>query len=311
MLETNKTVVKEFILFAFADLQQIQNLLVFVFLLNYILCILGNMAIIIIIRVDPSLHTVMYFFIGVFSVLEIMLVTVIVPKLLANVISGNNIISFTECFTQMYIFISSGSTECYLLAVMAFDRHLAINNPLHYQAIMTPAFYISLAVLPWIMAFSIILAPVITTAQLDYCGPNVIDHFYCDVAPLQNLACSDVFISNIATLIASMLIIILAFITIIGFYIQIIMTVSRIKSKEGKQKAFSTCSSHLIIAGLFYGTGTIVYVKPKGGHYDKYLTFMYTVITPMSNPFIYTFRNRDIKKAFRNLINNLIKPVQM
>ncbi|XP_063803789.1 olfactory receptor 11H4-like [Pseudophryne corroboree] len=309
MLETNKTVVKYFILMAFTDLQQFQNLLVFVFLLTYITCIMGNGAIIVLVRVNTFLHSAMYFFICVFSVLEIMFVSVTVPKLLANLIAGNDIIYFNECITQMYIFVSLGVTECYLLAVMVFDRYLAINNPLHYSAIMTPVFCTELALLPWFIGFSINLIPVIITAQLEFCGPNVIDHFFCDFAPLQSLACSDPFISNVSTSAAAVFNIVVPFITIIGFYIQIILSVSKIKSQDGKQKAFSTCSSHLIIAGLFYGTAAIVYVKPKGSHYDKYLSFMYTAFTPMINPFIYTFRNRDVKKVLRISINHLIKPV--
>ncbi|XP_063803795.1 olfactory receptor 10AG1-like [Pseudophryne corroboree] len=308
MVETNQTVIKYFILFAFADLHLLQNLLVFVFLLTYITCIMGNMAIIVIIRIEPSLHTVMYFFISVFSFLEIIAVTITVPKLLANLISGNDIISFNQCFTQMYVFISSGATECYLLLVMVFDRHLAINNPLRYSTIMTPTFCISLAISPWIIGFSICLVPVIFTACLEFCGPNVIDHFFCDLTPLQNLACSDPFISNTATILATAINVELPFIIIIGLYIFIIRTVSKIKSKEGKQKAFSTCLSHLIVAILFFGTGTIVYGNPMGSRYDKYLAFMYTVFTPTSNPFIYTFRNRDVKKAFRNSLNHIIKP---
>ncbi|XP_075048057.1 olfactory receptor 6N1-like [Mixophyes fleayi] len=306
MMETNKTVVKEFILLAFADLQQFQNLLFVVFLLTYITCVVGNVTIIVLVRIEPSLHTTMYFFISVFSVLEIIFVSVTVPRLLANLIAANNIISFNECFIQMYIFDSLGATECYLLVAMVFDRHLAINNPLHYPAIMTHALCIELAVLSWIMGFAIMLISVIITARLDFCGPNMIDHFFCDLAPLQNLACSDPFISNLSTSSTAVFDIVLPFFIIIGFYIHIIMTVLKIKSKEGKQKAFSTCSSHLIVTSLFYGTAIIVYAKPKGSHYDKYLAFMYTAFTPMINPFIYTFRNRDVKKVFRNSINRLI-----
>ncbi|XP_075048063.1 olfactory receptor 6C4-like [Mixophyes fleayi] len=307
MVETNKTVVKEFILLAFADLHQFQNLLFVIFLLTYITCVMGNVTIIVLVRIEPSLHTTMYFFISVFSFLEIMFVSVTVPRLLSNLIAANNIISFNGCFTQLYVFGSLGVTECYLLLVMAFDRHLAINNPLHYPAIMTHALCIVLAVLPWIMGFAISLISTIITARLEFCGPNVINHFFCDFAPLQNLACSDPFISIISTSICAILIAVLPLIIIIGFFVNIIMTVSKIKTEEGKQKAFSTCTSHLIVTSLYYGTGIIVYVKPKGSHYDKYLAIMYTVFTPMINPFIYTFRNRDVKKVFRNSINRVIK----
>ncbi|XP_075048047.1 olfactory receptor 6C4-like [Mixophyes fleayi] len=311
MMETNKTVVKEFILLAFADLHQFQNLLFFIFLLTYITCIMGNVTIIVLVRTEPSLHTTMYFFISVFSVLEMIFVSVTVPRLLANLIAADNIISFNECFTQMYLFESLGVTECYLLVVMVFDRHLAINNPLHYPVIMTHALCIELSVLPWIMAFAFMLIPVVMTARLEFCGPNMIDHFFCDLAPLQVLSCSDPFISIICTSTSAILVAVVPLIIITGFYIQIIMIVSKIKSEEGKQKAFSTCTSHLIVTSLYYGTGIIVYVKPKGSHYDKYLAIMYTAVTPMINPFIYTFRNRDVKKVFRNSINRLIKPLPL
>ncbi|XP_063803793.1 olfactory receptor 6C4-like [Pseudophryne corroboree] len=296
---------------AFDEFHQVQNLLVFVFLQTYIISLMGNITIIFLVKVEPSLHTVMYFFISVFSFLEIMLVSVIIPKLLAILISENNVISFIECFTQMYMFISFGATECYLLVAMVFDRHLAINNPLHYPVIMTPIFCYKLVILPWIMGFATISVPVIMTACLEFCGPNVIDHFFCDLAPLQNLACSDSFVSSILTSTVAISNGALTFSTIIGFYIHIIMTVSKIKSEEGKQKAFSTCSSHLIVAGLFYGTGTVVYVKPKGSYYDKYLTFMYTALTPMINPFIYTFRNRDVRNVLRKSVNQIIKPASL
>ncbi|XP_075048066.1 olfactory receptor 6C4-like [Mixophyes fleayi] len=311
MVEANKTVVEEFILLAFAELHQFQNLLFVVFLLTYITCVMGNVTIIVLVRIEPSLHATMYFFICVFSILEIIFVSVTVPRLLANLIAANNIISFKGCLTQMYVFVSLGATECYLLLVMVFDRHLAINSPLHYPAIMTHALCIVLAVLPWIMGFSLILIPTIITARLEFCGPNRIDHFFCDFAPLQNLACSDPLISIIWTSTSAILSVVLPLIIIIGFYIHIIITVSKIKSEEGKQKAFSTCTSHLIVASLFYDTAIIVYVKPKGSHYDKYLAFMYTAFTPMVNPFIYTFRNRDVKKAFRNSVNILIKQVSL
>ncbi|XP_063803792.1 olfactory receptor 2A25-like [Pseudophryne corroboree] len=309
IMETNKTMVKYFILLAFADLHQFQYLLIFVFLLTYITCVIGNFAIIVLVGVEPSLHRVMYYFISVFSVLEIMFVSVIVPKLLDNLIAANNVIYFNECFAQMYMFISLAGTECYLLVVMVYDRHVAINNPLHYSAIMTPTVCINLALLPWIIGFAISSIPVFITAHLEFCGPNMIDHFFCDLAPLQNLACSDPFISILSTSTGAVFNAAMSFITIIGFYIRIIMTVNKIKSEEGKQKAFSTCSSHLIVAGLFYGTGIIVYAKPKGSHYAKYLTFMYTAFTPMINPFIYTFRNRDVKKVLLNSISRFIKPV--
>ncbi|XP_018427984.1 PREDICTED: olfactory receptor 6N1-like [Nanorana parkeri] len=221
-----------------------------------------------------------------------------VPKLLANLVAANNMISFSGCFTQMYVFISLGVTECYLLAVMVFDRHLAINNPLRYSTLMTHVSCTGLAIFPWIIGFGTVLIPTISTAHLEFCGPNVIDHFFCDFAPLQKLACSDPFISILSIIVAAVFNVVVPFLIIIGLYIRIITTISKIRSNEGKRKAFSTCTSHLIVASLFFGTAIIVYVNPKGTNYDKYLAFMYTAFTPMINPFIYTLRNRDVKKVF-------------
>ncbi|XP_044127265.1 olfactory receptor 6C6-like [Bufo gargarizans] len=307
MLQKNKTVVEEFILLAFADLQQLRIFLFLFFLLTYVTCLLGNFAIIIVVKIEHSLHNPMYFFISVFSILEIMFVSVTVLKLLAILIGHKNTISFSGCFTQMYVFDSLGVTECYLLMVMAYDRHQAINNPLRYPTIMTNTACVRLAMLPWVFGFSIIFVPNIITAQLEFCGPNVIDHFFCDMAPLQSLACSDSFVSSMSTSLAAVTGIVLPFLIILGFYVCIIKTVTKIKSKEGKRKAFSTCTSHLIVASLFFGTAIIVYIKPKGSHYDKYLAFMYTAITPTINPFIYTFRNRDVKKVSWNLLNRFIR----
>ncbi|XP_069807048.1 olfactory receptor 6N1-like [Dendropsophus ebraccatus] len=302
----NNTKVEEFILMAFADLHRIQILIFPLFLLTYITCIMGNLAIIIVVNLEPSLHNPMYFFISVFSTLEIMFASVTVPKLLAILFAQDNTISFIGCFTQMCFFGSLGVTECHLLMMMAFDRHVAINNPLRYPTIMTQKVCIGLAVFPWVFGFSSVIIQVILTALLEYCGPNTIDHYFCDLAPIQNLACSDASISIMTASYAAIVDIILPFLIIIGFYVRIIITVTKIKSKDGKQKAFSTCTSHLIVASLYYGASMIVYAKSKDSYYDKYLTFIYTTFTPTINPFIYTFRNRDVKKFFSNLVNRAV-----
>ncbi|XP_073465073.1 olfactory receptor 2B6-like [Aquarana catesbeiana] len=301
----NKTLVTNFILLAFSDLHQLQHVLFVVFLFTYVTCIVGNISIIALVNSEPLLHTPMYLFISVFSALEVMFVSVTVPKLLANLAVANNVISFSGCFTQMYVFNSLGVTECYLLAVMVFDRHLAINNPLRYSTIMTRVFCTGLAIFPWIIGFGIVLIPAILTAHLEFCGPNIIDHFFCDLAPLQKLTCSDSFASSVSTSAAAVFDVVVPFLLIIGLYGHIITTISKIRSDEGKQKAFSTCTSHLIVASLFFGTAIIVYVKPEGTNYDKYLAFMYTAFTPMINPFIYTLRNRDVKKVFKKILKQL------
>nr|DBA14194.1 TPA: hypothetical protein GDO54_005196 [Pyxicephalus adspersus] len=291
--------VKEFILVAFSDLAQLQMLLFVIILLSYMICVTGNISILFFTIIDPMLHTPMYTFIGTFAVLEIMFVTVTIPKLLDNLISGNKSISFIGCFTQLYFFNGLGITECYLLAVMAFDRDLAINNPLHYLSIITKDVCFKLAGAPWLIAFAISLMTTFFTARLNYCGPNHINSFVCDASPLQDLACSDPFESKVAFLVAAVLAVVIPFIIIIGFYIHIIKTILKIKSSAGKKKAFSTCSSHLTVASLYYGTAIIVYITPVGSQMDKFLALIYTVLTPLLNPFIYTLRNKDVKSAIR------------
>ncbi|KAE8588000.1 hypothetical protein XENTR_v10022267 [Xenopus tropicalis] len=301
MENANTTEVTEFVLLAFSNFHHLQGLFFFIILMMFIVSVTGNLAIILLVQSEPSLHTPMYFFISVFAALEISFVSATIPKLLANLVGASRTISFVGCFVQLYAFNALGVTECYLLAVMAVDRDLAINNPLRYEAIMSHTFCIVLSVFPWIISFVIAFIPTIITAKLDFCGPNEVDHFFCDLAPIQNLACSNPFISNISTSIAAVFASLTPFICIITCYSHIIITIIKIKNLEGKQKAFSTCSSHLIVVGLFYGTVIIVYLRPKGSHYDKFLALVYTAIIPMLNPFIYSLRNQYMKNAIRKL----------
>ncbi|KAE8587983.1 hypothetical protein XENTR_v10022250 [Xenopus tropicalis] len=297
MDKANKTTVEEFILLAFSDLYQLQIPVFFVTLLVYIMCVFGNCLIVIIVRAEPSLHTPMYFFISALSTLEIIFVSAIIPNLLANLIADKKKISFNGCFIQLFVGATLGTTERYLLAVMAFDRVLAINKPLQYVSIMTQWVCVELALLPLIVGIIIALIPTVHTAGLEFCGPNEVHHFMCDFGPLQSLACSDSFSSQLVTISGASFAIVLPFITTIGFYMYIIVIISKINSTESKQKAFSTCSSHLTVVGLFYITTIIVYATPQGTQYDRFFALIYTVITPLLNPFIYTFRNKDVKRA--------------
>ncbi|OCT68977.1 olfactory receptor 502-like [Xenopus laevis] len=301
MGQVNKTSLEEFILLAFSDLYQLQLPLFFAVLFIYVACVFGNLSIICLVRVEPSLHTPMYFFISTLAATEMMFVSCIIPNLLANLIAAKNRISFIGCFTQLFATDSLGTAECYLLAVMAFDRNLAISSPLQYSSIMTQTLCIQLAVLPGIVGIISVLIPTISTAKSEFCGPNKVNHFFCDFAPLESLACSDTFNSQILTSCGASFAIVLPFITTIGLYIHIIVIISKLNSTESKQKAFSTCSSHLTVAGLYYITAINVYVVPKGSHYDRFLALIYTVITPLLNPFIYTFRNKDVKRILIKL----------
>ncbi|KAG8560304.1 hypothetical protein GDO81_014904 [Engystomops pustulosus] len=284
MANVNKTTVIEFVLLGFSSLHKLQIVVFCFVLLAYIICLLGNITIFLLVRIESSLHTPMYFFISTFAVLEIMYVSATAPKLLAILIQTDNTISFYCCFSQSYAFNSLGQAECFLLCLMVFDRYLAINKPLHYCTIMNSRFCSKLAVLPWLLGFTIAMFPTVNTFRSDFCGSNEINHFFCDLEPLQDIACSDQFVNIMAS---------------IG-----------IKSKEGKMKAFSTCSSHLIVASLFYVSAIVVYVKPKGSHHDKFLALTYILVIPAVNPFIYTFRNREVKNALRKVVRQLIKQLQ-
>ncbi|OCT68993.1 olfactory receptor 5V1-like [Xenopus laevis] len=298
MADTNTTANKDFILLAFSDLHQFQILLFLVFLLIYITCMIGNIAIILIIKMDPRLHTPMYFFIGLFAASENFFVSSTIPNLLSNLIGNSKSISFAGCFAQFYAVCTLGGTECYLLAVMAFDRDLAINFPLRYSAIMSQSLCIKLGVFPWIVCLTIASVPTVFTLGMEFCGPKELNHFICDLGPLEHIACSVPLINRIIVIFTAISEIVSPFTITILFYIHIIITILNITSKIGKKKAFSTCSSHLMVASLFYGTAIIVYMTPQGS-YEKYLALIYNVVTPLINPFIYTLRNKDVIKAFQ------------
>ncbi|XP_075137767.1 olfactory receptor 6N1-like [Leptodactylus fuscus] len=293
--------VTEFILLAFSNLENLQILLFIFVLLAFISCFAGNSAILILVRSESLLHTPMYFFISDFALLEIIFACVTIPKLLANLLGASRKISFTGCFAQLYAFNSFGIAECYLLAVMAFDRNLAINRPLHYSNIMNNALCTILAVSPWVIGFVLAAIPTTFTAKLEFCGPNEVNHFFCDLSPLQNIACSDplVNISALVIIVVTVFASMLPFMIILGFYLHIIAIILKIKGIIDKQKAFSTCSSHLIVTCLFYGSVIVVYGKPKGSQQDKFFALIYTVVIPLVNPFIYTLRNKDVKAALR------------
>ncbi|KAG9462827.1 hypothetical protein GDO78_023031 [Eleutherodactylus coqui] len=300
---SNKTFVTEFILLAFPGLHQI--LLLTVILFTYIVCIVGNMTIILLVILEHSLHSPMYFFISIFSAEEILFISVPIPKLLAILLAGDNKISFIGCFLQVYSFITLGQVETICIMIMAYDRHLAINKPLHYMAIMNQTFCIGLAILPWFIGLFNSLIVTLFTLFLDYCGPNEINHFFCDLSPLQNLACSDTYISSVMTTAAASIGAIVPFMIIVGIYTKIIVTISKIKSSSGKHKAFSTCSSHLIVANLFFFTAFVIYLKPSGSKYNKFYSLFYFVFTPVCNPFIYALRNRDVKNILKKYMLTL------
>ncbi|XP_029435642.1 olfactory receptor 6N1-like [Rhinatrema bivittatum] len=304
----NQTVEKNFIILGFSSFHEFEVPIFLLILLVYLTTLAGNLVIITLVRVEACLSSPMYFFISSLSFLEILYVSVTVPKLMANLLGISKSISYIGCFTQLYVFHSLGITECVLLAVMSFDRFLAICNPLRYKTIMTNKLCFTLAVSSWLVGFSAALIPTTLATRLSFCGRREINHFFCDLAPILNLACTDISLNIAVNSSVAGCATMIPFSMIIVFYINIIIAILRIKSAEGRRKAFSTCSSHLIVVALFYGTAIIVYVRPKGSYpvdYDKLLALMYAVFTPLFNPFIYSLRNNDVKEAVRKLYKRL------
>ncbi|XP_018415312.1 PREDICTED: olfactory receptor 10A7-like [Nanorana parkeri] len=287
---------------------QILNLFLFpFFLIIYIVTICGNLLIIMLVSYSKGLHSPMYFFLTQLSVSDIMLSTDITPNMLNIVLHGQTSISLVSCLTQYYFFGLLEAVECFLLTVMSYDRYLAICSPLHYASIMNHMFCIKLVVISWLFSCSVALILTLSMCQLQFCGPNTIDHFLCDFYPLVQLSCSDVSIIQMQTTLLSIPVLVVPFLVIVVSYTCIVSTILKISSNSGRVKTFSTCSSHLTVVFIFYGTLIATYMIPNGGQshiISKTLALLYTVFTPFLNPFIYSLRNNDIKEAIRNVLNN-------
>ncbi|XP_028360108.1 olfactory receptor 11H7 [Phyllostomus discolor] len=297
--------VTQFVLLGFPGPWKMQIILFSMILFIYILTLTGNMTIICAVKWDSRLHTPMYMLLANFSFLEIWYVTCTVPNMLVNFFSKTKTISFSGCFIQFYFFFSLGTTECFFLCVMAYDRYLAICHPLHYSSIMTGQLCAILVSLCWLIGFLGHSIPIFFISQLPFCGPNIIDHFLCDADPLMALSCAPTPIIGHIFHSVSSIIIILTMLYILGSYISVLRAVLQITSSAGQQKAFSTCGSHLVVVSLFYGTIMVMYVSPSSGNsvaVHKIITLVYSIVTPVLNPLIYSLRNRDMKFALRQIL---------
>ncbi|XP_013909851.1 PREDICTED: olfactory receptor 1-like [Thamnophis sirtalis] len=300
----NQTIISEFILVGFATLPELQPLLSFFFLMIYLATITGNLLIILLVIVDHYLHTPMYFFLGNLSCLETCYSSIILPKMLANLFTGHQSISFTGCLVQFYCFGSCVCIETYLLAAMSYDRYLAICRPLHYTSIMHVMVGVQIMIGLWIGSFLANCLTIALLTQLSFCGPNIINHYFCDLIPLEKLACSDTTLVHFVTFLLTVIFTITPFLLTLMSYIAIIATILKISSTTGRQKAFSTCSSHLIVVCIFYGTLIIVYILPDTPslrELNKVFSIFYTVLTPLINPLIYSLRNQEVHKALRRV----------
>uniref|UniRef100_A0A673TDQ5 Olfactory receptor n=1 Tax=Suricata suricatta TaxID=37032 RepID=A0A673TDQ5_SURSU len=291
--------VSEFILLGFPCHREIQILLFVIFSLIYLLTLMGNTSIICAVWSSRKLHTPMYILLANFSFLEICYVSSDVPKMLANIVSQTKSISYAGCLLQFYFFFSMCATEGLFLSVMSFDRFLAICRPLHYPTIMTHRLCTQLVVLCWVGGFLWLLTPLTLISQVPFCGPNTIDHFLCDLAPLLALSCAPFIYSTF-----NAVFMIGTFLFILCSYALVIVAVLRMPSAAGKRKAFSTCASHLAVVLLFFGPIMVMYVSPGSGHpvkMQKIITLFYSVITPLCNPLIYSLRNKEMKTALRKI----------
>ncbi|KAG9473425.1 hypothetical protein GDO78_013552 [Eleutherodactylus coqui] len=311
-MENNLTLVVEFFLLGFQGGPSFRIIVFFLLLVVYCGTIYGNLLIITLVSTSKNLHTPMYFFIAQLSISDILLTTNIAPNMFYVLLNDGGTITFAGCITQFYFFDSIEAFECLLLAVMSYDRYVAICNPLRYASIMTSACCMKLVLRSWLIGFSITLLDTITVSMLIFCGSNIIDHFFCDLLPLLKIVCSDTFIVQLEVFLLSIPSIFIPTTIIIYSYVNIVRAILRIRSSAGRQKAFSTCSSHLTVVSIFYWTLFSVYVVPSSGQtltINKALSLLYTTYTPMINPIIYSLKNKAIKEAACNLINKSIQKV--
>ncbi|KAM8960699.1 olfactory receptor 6P1-like [Pelodytes ibericus] len=307
----NESIVKEFVILGFPGDPALQYFLFMLLFITYLVTLLSNFAIITIVWSETHLQTPMYFYLRNFSLLEICYVSATVPKILSTITQYGRRISFPSCITQLFFFFFFGSTECFLLGVIAFDRYLAICHPLRYSALMSSSTCQNLTLLAWLSGFFITFPPVLSISQLSFCGSNFINHFFCDVPPLLKLTCDDTFTSEVLGFICSIMVILTSFFATFTSYLYIILTVLKIPTTNGKKKAFSTCSSHFIVVIFFYCSIMFMYVRPKMSYIftlNRVVAVFYTVITPILNPMIYCLRNKAVKESFRkkmSLFNGL------
>ncbi|KAM3821101.1 olfactory receptor 10A2-like [Vipera latastei] len=301
----NKSTTNSFLLLGFSSFQSLEGLFFTTFFIIYFLILIGNAFIIVITLADQALHSPMYFFLRNLSCLEICYTSIIIPKMLENIISEDKTISFINCAFQMSLFLITGAAECFFLAAMAYDRYVAICQPLHYSFIMNSRVCSGLVAASWLAGIPVQLSQTFLVFASCFCNSNEINHFFCDIPALLSLVCGDTTINEQVALLEVIFLALIPFAMILMSYICIAITILKIPSVEGRHKAFSTCSSHLMVVLGFYGSGIIVYVTPKSRHSldtDKYLSLFYTVLSPLINPLIYSLRNREVQIALGKVL---------
>ncbi|XP_007945871.1 olfactory receptor 6P1 [Orycteropus afer afer] len=298
--------IEEFVLVGFPTSPPLQLLLFSLFLAIYLLTLLENAFIISTIWLTPSLHRPMYFFLGHLSFLELWYINVTVPRLLGAFLTQDRRVSYVGCMTQLYFFIALACTECVLLAVMAYDRYLAICEPLRYPTLMAASLAARLAAASWGSGFFSSMTKILFISRLSsYCGSNIINHFFCDISPLLNLTCSDKEQAEIVDFLLALVMILLPLLAVVSSYAAIIAAILKIPTAKGRQKAFSTCASHLAVVIIYYSSTLFTYARPRAMYsfnHNKIISVLYTVIVPFLNPAIYCLRNKEVKEALRKTV---------
>ncbi|KAM5170521.1 olfactory receptor 5AP2-like [Mantella aurantiaca] len=303
----NKTQVTFFELSGLTDDKKFITLLFTFFLLVYMMTICSNIGIVAIVKISPSLHTPMYYFLSYLSIVDLFYSSVVTPKLLSNLLFGKKLISFIGCAFQFYFFAALASVEVFVLSIMAYDRYIAICHPLRYILIMTTKKCLGLALLTFLVGFMQSLAQTSCLFSLKYCNSNIVDHFYCDLPPLLKLTSSDTLPCLIVTLFTGSFFGLSSLSTILISYVLIAFSILRMKTASGRRKAFSTCSSHLMSTSIFYITVSLNYFHPSNGlnQQDKVGPVLYTSVTPVLNPLVYSLRNQEMKRAIKQLVGSV------
>ncbi|XP_030418597.1 olfactory receptor 1019-like [Gopherus evgoodei] len=311
MAHDNHTGVSVFILLGFKGSRSLQAVLFVIFLLLYSMNLAGNLSMISLIRTETRLHTPMYFFLSNLSLIDITYSSIIAPKALVNFLTERKVISFAGCVTQFFFHAFSANSEALLLAVMAYDRFIAICKPLMYMLIMSKKVCIQLVAASYFSASVYAIVHTGSLFSLSFCGPNLIDHFFCDIPPLQKLSCSDTRMGETVHFLFTSIAALSTIPVILVSYVSIMVTILRIRSNQGRRKAFSTCASHLTTVSIMYGALSFMYLRPTSSNsveYDKVVSVFYTLVIPMLNPLIYSLRNKEVKDALRKTIYQKIIP---
>uniref|UniRef100_A0A4X2LVY4 Olfactory receptor n=1 Tax=Vombatus ursinus TaxID=29139 RepID=A0A4X2LVY4_VOMUR len=301
----NNTEVTMFVLIGFTEQLELQVTLFFLFLAIYLFTLVGNLGLVMLVVVDSRLHTPMYHFLSVLSFLDACYSSVITPKMLVNFLAEDKAISFAGCAVQMLLFVTFGATECFLLAAMAYDRYIAICNPLLYTSIMTPRVYVSLIIGSYVGGMSHAILQTVTTFSLSFCASNVIKHIFCDVPPLLAISCSDTHVNELLLVSFVSSVETFTILIVLVSYAFILAAILRIRSASGRKKVFSTCGSHLTGVAIYHGTILFMYLRPTSSYslsHDMVVSVFYTIVIPMLNPIIYSLRNKDVKEAMKKAL---------